>query len=154
MKEIAAHYGVTIVRADVKDLVFPGNLQDIMNKVLAAERLAEAQLIDARTRAQAQKIEADMRAEVQERDAQAAANVTRLAADADATARRIRADMELAALRDLEKAASAFAEHPALLRLRELETMQAMAKSGNARLYIDFQGGPRGLRGREDEAQE
>jgi regulator of protease activity HflC (stomatin/prohibitin superfamily) len=63
VKEIAAHYGVLIFRADVKDLVFPGNLQDIMNKVLAAERVAQAQLIEARTRAQAQQIEAQAFAE-------------------------------------------------------------------------------------------
>ena len=34
VKNTAASYGVTIQRADVKDLVFPGNLQEIMNKVL------------------------------------------------------------------------------------------------------------------------
>jgi regulator of protease activity HflC (stomatin/prohibitin superfamily) len=37
-KESATSYGVAIARADVKDLVFPGNLQEIMNRVLAAER--------------------------------------------------------------------------------------------------------------------
>src|ERR1041385_8419054 len=40
VKGTAATYGVTIQRADVKDLVFPGNLQEIMNKVLAAERMS------------------------------------------------------------------------------------------------------------------
>ena len=49
VKETAARYGVSILRADVKDLVFPGNLQEIMNKVLAAERTAQAQLVEART---------------------------------------------------------------------------------------------------------
>ncbi|MCI0360897.1 MAG: slipin family protein, partial [Planctomycetaceae bacterium] len=39
VKESAASYGVAISRADVKDLVFPGNLQEIMNRVLAAERM-------------------------------------------------------------------------------------------------------------------
>src|SRR5688500_13340925 len=43
VQEGAAMYGVSISRADVKDLIFPGNLQEIMNKVLAAERMAEAQ---------------------------------------------------------------------------------------------------------------
>jgi regulator of protease activity HflC (stomatin/prohibitin superfamily) len=119
--------------------VFPGNLQDIMNKVLAAERLSQAQLIEARTRAQAQEIEAHTRAANEEREAHARANVTRMAAEADAAARRIRAEVDLAALRELEKAAGAFTEGTALLRLRELETMQALALSANARLYIDFQ---------------
>ena len=37
--ESANGYGVAIRRADVKDLIFPGNLQEIMNRVLAAEVL-------------------------------------------------------------------------------------------------------------------
>jgi regulator of protease activity HflC (stomatin/prohibitin superfamily) len=44
VKEAATSYGVAIARADVKDLVFPGNLQEIMNRVLAAERVIQAQL--------------------------------------------------------------------------------------------------------------
>src|SRR5712692_494390 len=35
VKEAASGYGVAILRADVKDLIFPGNLQEIMNRVLA-----------------------------------------------------------------------------------------------------------------------
>src|SRR5215471_1396055 len=58
VKETAARYGVSILRADVKDLMFPGNLQEIMNRVLAAERMSEAQLVEARTRAETQRIEA------------------------------------------------------------------------------------------------
>src|SRR5688500_13811364 len=56
VKEAASSYGVDIHRADVKDLVFPGNLQEIMNRVLAAERLAEAQLVEARTRAEVERL--------------------------------------------------------------------------------------------------
>ena len=48
--EAASGYGVAIQRADVKDLIFPGNLQEIMNRVLAAERMSEAQLVEARTK--------------------------------------------------------------------------------------------------------
>src|SRR5262249_47140253 len=48
VKEAAANYGVAILRADVKDLIFPGNLQEIMNRVLAAERMSQAQLVEAR----------------------------------------------------------------------------------------------------------
>jgi regulator of protease activity HflC (stomatin/prohibitin superfamily) len=112
VKEIAARYGVAILRADVKDLVFPGNLQDVMNKVLAAERLSQAQLIEARTRAQAQQIEAEARAAIEERNAQAHATATRLAAEADAEAKRVRNEVELASLQALEKAVSAFSENP------------------------------------------
>lgn len=51
VKEIARSYGVDILRADVKDLMFPGNLQEIMNRVLAAERMSQVQLVEARTKA-------------------------------------------------------------------------------------------------------
>ena len=47
VKESAAGYGVAIRRADVKDLIFPGNLQEIMNRVLAAERKSQADLVEA-----------------------------------------------------------------------------------------------------------
>src|SRR5215472_10456996 len=33
VKGAAGNYGISIVRADVKDLIFPGNLQEIMNRV-------------------------------------------------------------------------------------------------------------------------
>src|SRR3954471_20803171 len=65
VKETAGRYGVMILRADVKDLIFPGNLQEIMNKVLAAERMSQAALVDARTKAQTQQIDAQARAETQ-----------------------------------------------------------------------------------------
>src|SRR5690349_3783064 len=96
----AAGYGVEILRADVKDIVFPGNLQDIMNRVLAAERLAEAQLVeartkaeketlDARTKAETDRIAAVAKAETDRIGAGARAEVVRLAAEAEAEAERI-----------------------------------------------------------------
>jgi hypothetical protein len=45
-----------ILRADVKDLVFPGNLREIMNQVLEVERRAEAKLIEAKREAEVAKI--------------------------------------------------------------------------------------------------
>src|SRR6266542_4709601 len=62
---IATGYGVAILRADVKDLAFPGNLQDIMNRVLAAQRLADAQLVEARTKAEREALEATSRADAE-----------------------------------------------------------------------------------------
>jgi len=62
VKGAAAEYGVEIRRADVKDIIFPGNLQDIMNRVLAAERMSQAQLVEARTKAEVQQIEAQAKA--------------------------------------------------------------------------------------------
>jgi len=42
------------------------------------------------------------------------------------------------ALRRLAAAAEANAQHPALLRLRELETLGALGSNASARLYIGF----------------
>ncbi len=138
VKETAARYGVSILRADVKDLVFPGNLQEIMNKVLAAERTAQAQLVEARTRAQTQQIQAEAQAGVSRIEAEAQAQTLRLQSEAEASARKIRTEAEAAALRDSEEAARAYSAHPALLRLRELETLKELAQSANARIYVGF----------------
>jgi regulator of protease activity HflC (stomatin/prohibitin superfamily) len=134
----AGGYGVSIARADVKDLIFPGNLQEIMNKVLAAERMSQAQLIEARTKAEVQRIDAGARAETQRREAESRAEANRLAAGSEAEALHIKTEAEVQALRDREQAASAYANHPALLRLAELETLRALAHSANARIYIGF----------------
>ena len=65
MKDTATRYGVTTQRADVKNLVFPGNLQDIMNKVLAAEHMSKVQLAEAGTKADVQRIESQAKVEAQ-----------------------------------------------------------------------------------------
>ncbi len=62
----------------------------------------------------------------------------RLQAQAAAEAQKIRAEAELKALRESEEAAKACAAHPALLRLRELETLKDLAQSANARIYVDL----------------
>jgi len=136
--DAAAGYGVAISRADVKDLVFPGNLQEIMNRVLATERLSEAALVEARTKAEQARIESASRAEAEQLESQACREATLLNAQADAETRRIRTNADVDALHRLAEAASAYAEHPALLRLRELETLSALGDNASARLYIDF----------------
>ncbi|GIJ69245.1 slipin family protein [Virgisporangium ochraceum] len=138
VESIATGYGVEIGRADVKDIVFPGNLQDIMNRVLAAQRLAEAQLVEARTKAERESLESASRADAARVDAEARREATRIAAEADAEAARIRADAEVDALTRLAAAANAYAEHPALLRVRELEAMKSLGANAGARLYIGF----------------
>ena len=138
VKEIAGRYGVAILRADVKDLVFPGNLQEIMNKVLAAERMSEAQLVEARTKAQTQQIEAQSKGEVRRIEAEAQAVAQRLQSQADAESLRIKSETEMAAFRASEQAAAAFAANPALLRLREIDALKDLARSPNARIYIGF----------------
>ncbi len=135
---VAAKYGVAILRADVKDLVFPGNLQEIMNRVLAAERNAQAQLVEARTKAELQGIAARAQAEAQVLEAEARATIDRLQAEAQAEVTRIQTQAELAALRDRATTAEAYSSHPALLRLEELETLRDLARNANARLFVGF----------------
>lgn len=138
VKEAAATYGVTILRADVKDLVFPGNLQEIMNRVLAAERMSQAQLVEARTKSEVQRIEAQVKAENQRVEAEAHATATRLQAQAAAEAQRVTTEAEVEALHQREQVAKAYKTHPALLRLQELETLRELAGTANARIYIGF----------------
>jgi len=138
VKEAAAGYGVAIRRADVKDLIFPGNLQEIMNRVLAAERNSEAQLVEARTRAEVEQIQAQSQAEATRREAEAEAEARRVREQADAEALRVQAEAEARAYEERVKAAEALEGHPALLRLAEQETLRELAKNANARLYLGF----------------
>jgi regulator of protease activity HflC (stomatin/prohibitin superfamily) len=149
LQNVAGGYGVEILRADVKDIVFPGNLQDIMNRVLAAERLSEAQLVEARTKAEKETIEARTkaetdrvaavaRAETDQIGAAARAEVVRLAAEAEAQAEQIRAAAAVEALRLRSENAAAYALHPALLRLQELESLAVLSRNAQARIYIGF----------------
>jgi regulator of protease activity HflC (stomatin/prohibitin superfamily) len=138
VKATAASYGVTIQRADVKDLVFPGNLQEIMNKVLAAERMSQVQLVEARTKADVQKIESQSKAEAQRMEAESRAAAQRLAAQGDAEIQRLQTEAEIRRLQERERTAQAYSKHPALLRILELEALSELARNGNARIYIGF----------------
>ncbi len=142
VKESATSYGVAIARADVKDLVFPGNLQEIMNRVLAAERMSEAQLVEARTKAEVQKIESQTKMDAQRLQAQTDADAALLMARGTAEATRLAVEAEMQALGERQKTASAYSAHPALLRLEELATLRDLARNANARLYLDFKEKP------------
>ena len=109
VREIAAAYGVEISRADVKDLVFPGNLRDIMNRVLETERRSEAMLIEATKRAEA--------------------NLITARGDREANDTRVASDQALA---------DQLAAHPALMRLKELETLQKIAEKPGNTFYINL----------------
>ncbi|HEX5218285.1 MAG TPA: slipin family protein [Verrucomicrobiae bacterium] len=138
VKNTAATYGVTIQRADVKDLVFPGNLQEIMNKVLAAERMSQVQLVEARTKADVQKIESQSKADAQRQEAEARAHAERLAAQNQAEVQRLQTEAEIKRLQERANTAQAYAKHPALLRMLELETLRELGENANARIYIGF----------------
>ncbi|MDN3351966.1 SPFH domain-containing protein [Actinomadura sp. DC4] len=138
VQEAASGYGIAILRADVKDLVFPGNLQEIMNRVLATERLSEAQLVEARTKAEREAIEARSRAENERISVQSRRESELVTAEGRAQTQRMQAEAEAEALRLHAEAASAYADHPVLLRVRELETLARLATNAEARLYIGF----------------
>lgn len=149
VKEAASGYGVSILRADVKDLIFPGNLQEIMNRVLAAERMSEAQLVEARTKAEVQKInahaqteinrlESEQKVETEKKSAEAKSEIERGEAKNKAEIERLKKEAEIKVLQDLAETAHNLSKNPALLRLRELETLKELAKSANARIYIGF----------------
>jgi len=140
VKEIAAGYGVDIARADVRDLSFPGNVQEVMNRVLAAERQSQAQLVEARTRAEVQRIEAESKAEAARLQAATAAEATRQEATARAAATETTVAAETQALERRRGNAAAYAEHPALLRLEELAALRQLATNANARLYLSLRG--------------
>jgi regulator of protease activity HflC (stomatin/prohibitin superfamily) len=123
--ESARGYGVEILRADVKDLVFPGNLREIMNQVLETERRAEARLIQAKKEIETARIQAEADLAAQ-----------RLALEKQAEAARARLENELAEAR-------AVRDQPELLALRELEVLRDMAARG-ARFVV---GTSRGLSG-------
>src|SRR5262245_17530483 len=117
VKESAASYGVGIIRADVKDLIFPGNLQEIMNRVLTTERLSEAQLVEARTKAEVQKIETAAAIEAERDRAEQKVAAARRVAETEAEIERIRTASEVAALEAKQESAKVYSTHPALLRL-------------------------------------
>ena len=128
VKEVAAGYGVAIRRADVKDLVFPGNLQEIMNRVLAAERNSQAQLVEARTKVEVEEIQAKARTEAKRRDIENEALARRLQLEAEAEAARLKAEQETRASIERQKAAEALEQHPGLLRLAEIEALREFAR--------------------------
>jgi regulator of protease activity HflC (stomatin/prohibitin superfamily) len=147
VKPTAATYGVEILRADVKDLVFPGNLREIMNQVLETERKAEAKLIQARKDAEAQKIKNDAENQALRDRLESERERMRLTAEAERERERIAAEAELERARLRRQAeveeARALAEHPKLMRLRELQTLAELGRSG-ARVALGLRAGSLG----------
>lgn len=136
VKETAAGYGVTIRRADVKDLIFPGNLQEIMNQVLAAQRQSEAKLVQARTQAEVERIQSEADAQIRRNSAAAETEVERQRRDMEREAARQTAEVEAEVFAQRQQAAELLEQHPALLKLLELESLRDLAQSSNARIYV------------------
>ncbi len=121
--EAAASYGVEILRADVKDLVFPGNLRQIMNQVLETERRAEAKLIEARKEAEAKQIKSQAENQATLEKLEAERQQARILAEAEQERARIQLESEI-------EQAKAMAEYPMLMRLHQINALQEMAKRG------------------------
>lgn len=135
--EAAAGYGVEILRADVKDLIFPGNLREIMNQVLETERRAEAKMIEARRAADTLKIQSEAGKDAELRQIEIERERRRLDAESERERLAVRLEAEI-------REAEALREHPELLQVRQIEALAAMAKSG-ARFVIGLDGKKLGL---------
>jgi regulator of protease activity HflC (stomatin/prohibitin superfamily) len=109
-----------------------------MNKVLAAERMSQVQLVEARSKAEVQKIEGRAKVENERLEAEAKAAAQQMAAQGQADVQRLQTEAEIDRLKQRERTAAAYANHPALLRMLELETLRELSKNGNARIYIGF----------------
>jgi regulator of protease activity HflC (stomatin/prohibitin superfamily) len=142
VKGVAAGYGVEILRADVKDLVFPGNLREIMNQVLETERRAEAKLIEARREAEALKIKAEAENATARLRTEAQRDQLRVAAEGERDRMRVKLEAEV-------EEARALAANPTLLRLRELQALGDMAKAGG-KFVVGLKPGGAGPLFRED----
>jgi len=123
VKESAEGYGVEISRADVKDLVFPGNLREIMNQVLETERRAEAELIVARKDGEALRIKSDAQNKVHKEQVKAEKERIEITAEADLQRAQLRIQANL-------EEAKALSKYPELMRLRELQALEKMSESG------------------------
>jgi regulator of protease activity HflC (stomatin/prohibitin superfamily) len=119
----ALGYGIEIRRADVKDLVFPGNLREIMNQVLETERRAEAKVIEAKKDAEVAKLRSHAEGE---------AAMAKLTTEREQALLRAQAEQDTAKLRlDIERQqAELMRQHPEMLALRRLEVFRELAKSG------------------------
>jgi regulator of protease activity HflC (stomatin/prohibitin superfamily) len=114
----ATKYGVTVLRADVKDIIFPGQLRELMNRVIETERQCEANLIAAKSRAEIAELDARARAEVAAVDAKAALEVQQ---------GKLALDQSLAEL---------IAANPALVRVKELEALRDVGKAAQTHFYV------------------
>ncbi len=86
----AVEFGVEVVTLGIRDIILPGEMKDLMNKVTEAKKAAEANLITRRE--------------------------------------------ETAAMRSQANTAKLLENNPALMRLRELESLEKIA--GNSKLNV------------------
>lgn len=128
VSEAATGYGVEIIRADVKDLIFPGNLRTIMNQVIETERRSQAKLIEARQYAEAKRIQETAELENKLRKLEAEKEEIRLRAEGESKKLRLQLESQI-------EIAKAIDNNPVLLKLKQLEVLKALA-GGEGRFVI------------------
>lgn len=147
VKPVAQGYGVEILRADVKDLIFPGDVQDIMNKVLKAERLAQAQMVEAKSRTEVELLDSKTQSDKQVLETEAKARMTKIQTEADAQNLKVKTESEIISIKaknDAEKeiiegkkmAAELLHSYPELLRIEEIKALTTVMKNSNAKVYF------------------
>lgn len=92
VEQSAARIGVELISVGVRDVILPGDMKELMNRVVEARKSAEANLITRRE--------------------------------------------ETAAIRSQANTAKLLADNPALMRLRELETLERVAQSGTLQVLV------------------
>lgn len=88
----AERLGVELISVGVRDVILPGDMKELLNRVVEARKAAEANLITRRE--------------------------------------------ETAAIRSQANTAKLLADNPALMRLRELETLERVAQSGTLQVLV------------------
>jgi len=96
LRKRAAELGLAVLSTGIRDIILPGDMKDLMNKVTEARKAAEANLIFRRE--------------------------------------------ETAALRSQANSAKILTDNPALMRLRELETLEKVAAAGKLNIVLGEKG--------------
>lgn len=93
---LAREYGLSLERVGMRDIILPGEMKELMNQVIEAEKAAKANLIRRRE--------------------------------------------ETAAMRSQANTAKLLEDNPVLMRLRELETLESVAKTAKLNVFLGEKG--------------
>lgn len=93
---MAKNFGVEVIGLGIRDVILPGDMKELMNKVIEAQKASEANVIKRRE--------------------------------------------ETAAMRSQMNTAKLIENNPTLMRLRELEVLEAVAKTTNLNVVLGEQG--------------
>ncbi len=96
VSEAGTRLGIELISVGLRDVILPGDMKELMNRVVEARKAAEANLITRRE--------------------------------------------ETAAIRSQANTAKLLADNPALMRLRELETLERVAASGTLQVLVGESG--------------